>query len=292
MQIPQPTANQLPEPLLIPKPWPYNKNWIKKVLEKDNDWNALDDTCGMEGAGRKISDYFSYTTPRALEKIAIQNTLITQINNNKIQPAKMGRSDVDWQSGNTWAKIAQETEILLNVYNAESAPPDVLEGILFTKSTFEQGTWHAEEIIKYIEHCVADNDKRQDDEFKRAQEERTAQMQARLNAKVAATEKWDAIDVEHSKIESGFVYALKNDLMPGVFKVGFTAQNPDKRANQLTQKYGLPSPFLVIEFWRTKDPYIVEQRIHELLSTKKKSGEFFAIEFNELKKVISSCLIN
>lgn len=291
MEINNPATNQLPAALAIPKPWPYNKKWINRKLEKDNAWSDLDDACGIEGAGRKISNYFSYTTPQALEKIAIQNTLISQINNKKIRPEKMGRSDVDWQSGNTWAKIAQETEILFNVYNVESTPPEILEGILFTKNTFEEGTRHAEEIIKYIERCIAENDQRQNDEFKRAQEERAAQLQALSNARVANTAKWNAIDIEHSQIESGFVYALRNDLMPGVYKVGFTAQNPDKRANQLTQKYGLPSPFLVVEFWRTKDPYIVEQRIHELLSAKKKSGEFFAVDFNELKEAIASCLI-
>ena len=98
--------------------------------------------------------------------------------------------------------------------------------------------------------------------------------------------KWESIDIDHSKVEEGFVYLLSNDLMPGVYKIGFTARNPDKRARELSEQYGLPISFKVVDYWRTKDPYIVEQRIHEELASFKKAGEFFEIDLECAKEII------
>ena len=41
------------------------------------------------------------------------------------------------------------------------------------------------------------------------------------------------IELRHVKVESGFVYILSNELMPNIYKVGFTERNPDERANEI-----------------------------------------------------------
>ena len=57
--------------------------------------------------------------------------------------------------------------------------------------------------------------------------------------------KVDQIELKHVKVESGFVYILSNELMPNIYKVGFTARNPDERSVEITSKSGLPKPFKV-----------------------------------------------
>ena len=103
---------------------------------------------------------------------------------------------------------------------------------------------------------------------------------------------WEMIDVEHSKVTEGFVYLLSNALMPGVYKIGFTDSNPDKRAREVSARYGLPIPFEVIGYWRTKDPYIIEQRIHSALAGYGKAGEFFEIDLQLVKETIEAHVLN
>jgi hypothetical protein len=86
------------------------------------------------------------------------------------------------------------------------------------------------------------------------------------------------IEMTHSKVREGIVYVLTNDLMPGLVKIGFTAGNPDKRVTYINEQYALPSPFRVEGYVRTKDPYIVEQRVHVELADRRVSGEFFKID--------------
>lgn len=72
---------------------------------------------------------------------------------------------------------------------------------------------------------------------------------------------------------------------------GFTAANPDKRRVEVSAQYGLPVPFSLPGYLRTKDPYIVEQRIHGALSGHRKPGEFFEVDLLVAKEAIESHLV-
>lgn len=99
------------------------------------------------------------------------------------------------------------------------------------------------------------------------------------------------IDEKHSEVLEGFVYLLSNELMPGVYKIGFSKGNPDKRAQDLNQSSGLPATFKVVAYWRTKDPYIVEQRIHDALASFTRGREFFQVDLEVAKTTIESCIL-
>ena len=45
-------------------------------------------------------------------------------------------------------------------------------------------------------------------------------------------------------------------------------------------------PFTVLNYWRTFDPYIVEQRIHAKLSEFKVNGEFFKMNIEYIEDVV------
>lgn len=281
----------LPEPFVIPRPWPYGKKWIAKNIDSCDGREIIDEACGIPGSAEKISEFFVYVVPRALEKIAIQNSLISQILGGKVEAHKLSKSDVDWQMGNTWARIFEHKAVLFEAYNAGECVGEVFGAINLVWSLFGSAREHAEKIISYIECQSSEFERVRDEGFLRVQTERENRSNDMRIERQSVAEKWQAIDVDHSKIECGFLYVLSNDLMPGVYKIGFTSGNPDKRAAQISRQYGLPSPFCVVRYWRTADPYIVEQRIHAFLSAKNKSGEFFEVNFEELVKIIEGFLI-
>ena len=80
--------------------------------------------------------------------------------------------------------------------------------------------------------------------------------------------------------------------MPNIYKVGFTERNPDERAKEITLKSGLPKQFKVEKYWRSNDPYIVEQRIHEALSEFAQGKEFFKGDLNEICEFIDYLIQN
>ena len=107
----------------------------------------------------------------------------------------------------------------------------------------------------------------------------------------AEKNKWEKIGERWSKVEKGFVYVFSNELMPGIYKIGFTSRTPEERATEMSYQIGLPSPFVVEKYWRTNDPYIVEQRIHEGLEQYRKPGEYFQVDLNLIYAEVEKHLI-
>lgn len=98
---------------------------------------------------------------------------------------------------------------------------------------------------------------------------------------------------ETASITEGYVYILKNASMPGLYKIGCTTRTPQERANELYyQATGVPTKFEVEWFLAIAgDPYIVERKVHAILSSKKTGKEFFKVQLDDAIKTISeTCL--
>lgn len=264
----------LPEQLDCPDSWKYTEEWQEKY-ERTYGLDYLDKICRHSSAGHKIMYYICNMGEMALTKIKTQNLYIKRINAGTIDLSRIGELDIDWQSGHTWVRLHEDWEELFEIYNASKAPKDIVKIIDEVKTFMDAGQSHCQALLKYIANAIEDQNK---SKMEKREEARRQIMQQR--------HKWEAIDIDHSKVEEGFVYLLSNDLMPGVYKIGFTARNPDKRAKELSEQYGLPVSFNVVDYWRTKDPYIVEQRIHEELASFRKGGEFFEIDLECAKEII------
>lgn len=65
----------------------------------------------------------------------------------------------------------------------------------------------------------------------------------------------------------GYVYAMTNDAMPGLVKIGMTCETPEERAKELSSATGVPFPFKVVVCKKVYNPKVKEAAIHELLST-------------------------
>lgn len=66
--------------------------------------------------------------------------------------------------------------------------------------------------------------------------------------------------------EYGFVYALTNESMPGIFKIGFTLNHPKARMDQLSSATACPTPFLMAACIGVAEPRNVEAEMHAHLA--------------------------
>src|ERR1700735_3371921 len=93
--------------------------------------------------------------------------------------------------------------------------------------------------------------------------------------------------------ETGFVYVLTNELMPGVVKVGLTSWLPEDRAKGLYTT-GVPVPFEVAYRAMTSWPDAVERRAHEWLDDKRVSErrEFFHVSVEKAIEAVRLAAID
>lgn len=89
--------------------------------------------------------------------------------------------------------------------------------------------------------------------------------------------------------ENGFIYVLKNESMPGVYKIGMTVHTPEQRAKEISSTTGVPSPFSVIAAFHSKNPTKDEKLVHEAWASNRVSPnrEFFKLTDAELSDTIS-----
>jgi hypothetical protein len=66
--------------------------------------------------------------------------------------------------------------------------------------------------------------------------------------------------------EEGYVYAMTNEAMPGLVKIGMTCDHPEERAKELSSATGVPFPFKVAFCKKVYNPRVKEAAMHELLS--------------------------
>ncbi len=82
----------------------------------------------------------------------------------------------------------------------------------------------------------------------------------------------------------GFVYALSNSAMPGLYKIGSTTRSPYARAKELSSVTGVPSPFSVAVFVAVENASTAESDFHRFLvafrHTEKR--EFFELTKDQL----------
>lgn len=79
--------------------------------------------------------------------------------------------------------------------------------------------------------------------------------------------------------EYGFIYVLSNSSMPGIYKIGYTANHPNTRMEQLSAATACPTPFSLLAAFGVEGPREVEREIHTTLSKHRinQQREFFKV---------------
>ena len=272
------------EKIKIPKYWKYTESWCQRVLgapdtcfDEDSKY-FLDKICKAREASFNITYALYERGSGIFQNIKNLNLIIEELDD------YLEEEDPDYDNllfeaagdadGGTGfdTRVDKEMERIYKKNNVELAPD-------FIDSAFKEMIEMAKngvETYKNLKTYINKIEHQRQAKFLEDQEEKYSSSYSKV----------DQIELKHAKVESGFVYILSNELMPNIYKVGFTARNPDERAVEITSKSGLPKPFKVEKYWRSDDPYIVEQRIHGALSEFAEGREYFKGDLNEICEFI------
>ena len=87
----------------------------------------------------------------------------------------------------------------------------------------------------------------------------------------------------------GVLYVLRCTAMKdGVYKVGWTSGTAEDRAKSLSAATGVPSAFVVVDYWRHSDPEALETCVHAILDPYRinEGREFFRTDYGTIKRLI------
>jgi hypothetical protein len=274
----------LPDQIPIPRSWKYNQEWADRYNAKYG-CDYLDKICRHSSAGFHIMDYITREGEAYLTAIKELNFCIKRISSGSLDPRSIGgyeRANLNFiniRGGRSWSQAMAHREELNEIYNADLAPIEIQSILDEVVVLIGAGCSLCNQLLA---HILEVQELRQFQEIEASAAQDVEKQAAH----------WDKIDKKHSALTRGFVYVLSNAFLPGIYKIGFTASNPDTRAKQISKQHGLPSPFKVVRYWRTKDPYIIEQRIHDDLKDYVHWGaEFFDAEYDLIEEIIERHLV-
>ncbi len=91
-------------------------------------------------------------------------------------------------------------------------------------------------------------------------------------------------------MNSGYVYILSNECMPGLLKIGLTSRSPEERARELSSPTGVPTEYTVEYEVFSPDTKSLESSMHDRLRSNRVNGkrEFFKVELNSTIEMLST----
>lgn len=91
---------------------------------------------------------------------------------------------------------------------------------------------------------------------------------------------------------SGLLYALKNESMPGLLKIGFTTRSIEDRVAEFGSSTATPTPFEIVFYFACSDPQSDEVLAHEVLGKYRlnQDREFFKINAAEALRILRAKL--
>ncbi|EJG1615139.1 GIY-YIG nuclease family protein [Vibrio parahaemolyticus] len=91
---------------------------------------------------------------------------------------------------------------------------------------------------------------------------------------------------------SGYIYCLKNESMPGIYKIGLTTKTVKKRCKEISAATGVPTPFEIVTYKEVDNVDKAEKTVHKLLSRFRlnKSREFFKPDVEERIHFVFACI--
>lgn len=102
-----------------------------------------------------------------------------------------------------------------------------------------------------------------------------------------------AAEFGKSTPSSGLLYALKNNSIPGLLKIGFTTLSVEERVSELDSSTATPTPFEIVFYFACSEPQSDEAFAHESLARHRpnKDREFFKIAEIEALAILRKKLL-
>lgn len=89
----------------------------------------------------------------------------------------------------------------------------------------------------------------------------------------------------------GYIYIISNESLPNVLKIGYTQNSPYQRISELYTT-GLPTPFVIEQFYFVEDACMCEELIHIRLNRCRVNSdrEFFKTDVEKAKRVVEQAI--
>lgn len=97
------------------------------------------------------------------------------------------------------------------------------------------------------------------------------------------------VDINPKSDAIGYIYVMRSAIHPkDVYKVGYTVNDPNDRASQLSSATGQYDNFNVVQSWHVRGPRELEREIHLRLKQFRlnKRREFFCLKYEKIREVI------
>ena len=93
-------------------------------------------------------------------------------------------------------------------------------------------------------------------------------------------------DLSRGVRDTGWIYALESESMPGLLKIGYTRLSVYRRASEISKSTGVPTPLKPVWMAATARPREAEKALHESLREHRVSNnrEFFKCSIESVSK--------
>jgi len=142
-----------------------------------------------------------------------------------------------------------------------------------------------EEAIQYIK-CDDDFAGREAEYFTLIPDTRPGWEGWELVTYYTAKKKTEYLDREGDG--NSWVYILSNNSIPGLYKIGYTKEDPETRAKEVSRGTGIAIPFKVLWAYKCFDGEMLEYEVHKCLDKYRENPrrEFFRVDLEEAKNII------
>mgnify|MGYP000241698144 CR=1 FL=1 len=262
--------------VLNEKLWEYDKKWFKKNL-KPNKKNNLDSICKISGAHSAVENYLINIGELAFKEALSLNSIlecnsISKLDNLDIIKLKDICESLDCFTTRTkkWEGLYYEFS-KMKIFNCKYSPEPILSALCELDNIIVSGyfTWRQlrnDALYKYKKEMKVVNEERE-----------------RLNLM-----RFNQMEMAGVKVNLGYIYIFKLTNKENEFKIGFSGRDPELRRVETSKDYGVD--LKLIKYWKTKDPYIFEQRIHSNLLQFRSKREIFCGNINYFIEVIEKTL--
>lgn len=95
--------------------------------------------------------------------------------------------------------------------------------------------------------------------------------------------------IKTSKSDPGFIYAVRNEYMPGLIKIGLTRVGVSQRVHSLSTTY--PRPWTILTSIKVNHVAAVEKALHEFFWCHRvdQGREFFNVDEDQIENTYQIC---
>ena len=90
-------------------------------------------------------------------------------------------------------------------------------------------------------------------------------------------------------MSEGYIYALHNQYLVGILKIGYTTRTPAARAKELSNT-SVPTDFECVYYARVREPESNEARVHVKMASRKVGREFYKVTAEEAREFIRAAV--